>query len=79
MRPIFIIPERRFKDGEGNECLTVLREDFEKYINDAYDSGFQDGWNSSNWNPNVIRVPTNGPDWDKWTITTQSSCNNDSI
>jgi hypothetical protein len=72
MRPIFIIPEQRFKDGEGNECLTVLREDFEKYINDAYDSGFQDGRNSSSWNPNVIRVP-NSPDWDKWTITTATN------
>lgn len=72
MRPIFIIPEQRFKDGEGNECLTFLREDFEKYISDAYDSGFQDGRNSNIWNPNVIRVPSR-LDFDKWTITTATN------
>lgn len=78
MRPIFIIPEQRFKDGEGNECLTFLREDFEKYINDAYDSGFQDGRNSNSWNPNVIRVP-NRLDFDKWTITTATNAVKESI
>ena len=76
MRPIFIIPEEKFEDDEGNECLTFLRKDFEKYINDAYDSGYQDGQNSKNWNPNVIRVP-NSPDFNKWTL--DASCVKESI
>lgn len=37
MKPVIIIPNREYK-------ITLVTEDFKKYINDAYESGFQDGY-----------------------------------
>ena len=37
MKPVIIIPNEEHK-------ITLVTEDFKEYINDAYESGFQDGY-----------------------------------
>lgn len=37
MKPVIIIPNEEYK-------ITLVTEDFKEYINNAYESGFQDGY-----------------------------------
>lgn len=46
MKPLVIIPRAIFTGDDNTECITLSNEDFEKYIQKAYDGGFADGQNT---------------------------------
>ena len=65
MKPIVIYP------NDSGKHITLTKEEFEKYLKEAYDTGYSDGYAAApryNWWNTPITYPTTNPI--QWTNTT---------
>lgn len=78
MKPIVIYTENKDK-------ITLTRKDFEKYLSEAFDQGYTEGYNkgmSHIWYPytpityNTLTTSSQKSDYDNWTITMTGEATN---